>query len=273
MRAEPGRVSVMSHSSSESRAAPVVGGTGGGMQRHTRSQVAMGLGAKGFSVAHPMESTGFQSAATGLGNLLDEASSLEAEQRQGIIAERSAAAVRRDVIDRIWEVHLPHMAAASRRAEGELPSLRRTFRLTPTKDSIAARRAAAGTMLEAVTAQKDVLVRYGLDEPVLTDLEQVLAEYDAANAQCVAARGQHVRASARLRDVGREIVELVRVLDGLYRVRFKNDDARLAEWTALSTVRAESKGSASNDEQGPGPVPGAPPADGSAPGGGVRPAA
>src|SRR5689334_4405940 len=241
-----------------------VRGAGGGMQRRTRSQVAMGLGAKGFSVAHPMESTGFQSAATGLSSLVDEATALEVEQREGIIAERNAAGVRRDVIDRIWEVHLPHMAAASRRAEGELPSLRRTFRLTPTKDSIAARRAAAGSMLDAVKAQKDVLVRYGLDEAVLTDLGQALVEFDAANAHCVAARGQHVRASARLRDAGQEIVELVRVLDGLYRVRFKNDDARLAEWVALSTVRAEPKGNASNDEQGPGPVPGAP-ADGAAP--------
>ena len=165
------------------------------------------------------------------------------------------------------------MAAASRRAEGELPDLRRTFRLTPAKDTIAARRAAAGSMLEAVKTQKDVLARYGLDEAVLADLEQALAEYDAANARCVAARGQHVRASTRLREVGQEIVELVRVLDGLYRVRLKNDDALLAEWVTLSTVRAESKSGSSDEDQGPGPVPGGAPADGSAPGSNVRPAA
>jgi hypothetical protein len=213
-----------------------------------------------------MESAGYQSAVTGLSALVDEAAMLEAEQREGIIAERSGAATRRNAIDRVWDLHLPHMAAAARRAEGELPDLRRTLQLAPTKDSFAARRGAAGSMLEAVQARKDVLARYGLDEAVLTDLEQALAEYDAANAQCAAARGKHVRASARLADVGKEIVELVRILDGLYRVRLKHDEALLAEWYTLSTVRAESRGSP-GEEPSPGPVSGGGTADGSASGG------
>ena len=243
------------------------------MQRETRSQVTMGAAAKGFSGSHPMESAGHQSADAALGKLVDEAITLEAEQREGIIAERSGAAVRRGIIDRIWDVHLPHMAAAARRAEREIPDFPRTFRLTPTKDSMGARRGAAGSMLDAAKAQQDVLVRYGLDEGVVADLEQALAEYDAANEQCVAARGKHVRASARLRELGQEIVELVRVLDGLYRVRFKNDAAVLAEWVTLSTVRAQPKGSGPDEQQVPGPVPGGAPAEGSGPGSAVRPAA
>jgi hypothetical protein len=253
------------------------------MQRRTRSQVVMGASAKGFSVSHPMESAGYQSAVTGLSALVDEATVLDAEQREGIIAERSGAATRRNAIDRVWDLHLPHMAAAARRAEGELPDLRRTLQLAPTKDTLAARRGAAGSMLEAVQARKDVLARYGLDEAVLADLEQALAEYDAANAQCAAARGKHVRASARLAGVGQEIVELVRILDGLYRVRLKHDEALLAEWYTLSTVRAESRGSSPGEEPSPGPVSsggtadgstsGGGTADGSASGGHVRPAA
>ena len=213
----------------------------------------MGTSAKQFSVAHPMESSGYQAAVAGLDGALAEAGTLEDQQREGIITERRGGAVRRGVMDRVWDVHLPHLWAAARRAEREQADLARTFRLKPTKDTIAARRAAAGSMLEAAQAHKEVLVRYGMDDSVVNDLVQVLAEFDAANDQCIAGRGAHVGATARLQVVGQEIVELVRVIDGLNRVRFKNDAALLAEWVSMSTLRAEPKGNGS-EEPGPGPV-------------------
>lgn len=222
----------------------------------------MGTSVKQFSVAHPMESSGHQAAVGGLDSVLAEARTLEDQQREGIITERRGATVRREVIDRLWDVNLPHLWAAARRAEREQPDLARTFRLKPTKDTIAARRAAAGSMLEAAQANKEVLVRYGMDESVLNDLVQGLAEFDAANDQCIGGRGAHVGATARLQVAGQEIVELVRVIDGLNRVRFRNDAALLAEWVSMSTPRAVPKGSAPEEsESGSSPVSGsAPPA-------------
>ena len=176
------------------------------MERRTRSQITMGTSVKQFSVTHPTESSGHQAAVAGLDSVLAEAGTLEDQQREGIITERRGGAVRRGVIDRLWDVHLPHLWAAARRAEREQPDLARTFRLKPAKDTIAARRAAAGSMLEAAQTHKEVLVRYGMDESVLNDLVQGLAEFDAANDRCIAGRGLHVGATARLRVVGREIV-------------------------------------------------------------------
>ena len=150
------------------------------MERRTRSQITMGTSVKQFSVTHPTESSGHQAAVAGLDSVLAEAGTLEDQQREGIITERRGGAVRRGVIDRLWDVHLPHLWAAARRAEREQPDLARTFRLKPAKDTIAARRAAAGSMLEAAQTHKKVLVRYGMDESVLNDLVQGLAEFDAA---------------------------------------------------------------------------------------------
>jgi len=222
------------------------------MERRTRSSITMGTSVKTFSVAHPMESSGYQAAVAGLDGSLKEAGTLEDQQREGIITERRGIAVRRAVIDRVWQVPLPHLRAAARRAEREQPDLARSFRLKPTKNTIAARRAAAGSMLDAAQANKEVLVRYGLDDSVVNDLVQALAEFDAANEQCIAGRGAHVGATARLQGVGQEIVELVRVIDGLNRVRFRNDAALLAEWVSMSTLRAEPKGGSAEAPGGAG---------------------
>jgi hypothetical protein len=240
------------------------------MERRTRSEVAMGTGAKDFSVTHPMESAGYKAAVAGLGNALAEAGMLEIQQREGIIMERSGGAVRRELMERMREVHLPHLAHSARRAEREEPDLTRQFRFKPTSDSIGGRRAAAGSMLEAAQSHQDVLVRHGMDESVLNDLVQALAEFDAATERCIAGRAAHVGASARLRAVGQEIVGLVRVIDGLNRVRFKNDESLLAQWISMSTVRAAPKGSSAE----PAPVSGGDGPAASPPAGDVtRPAA
>ena len=57
-----------------------------------------------------------------------------------------------------------------------------------------------------------------MDDAVVKDLIQALAEFDAISEQCTAARTAHVGASARLRALGQEVVDLVRVIDGLNRI-------------------------------------------------------
>jgi hypothetical protein len=53
-----------------------------------------------------------------------------------------------------------------------------------------------------------------------------------------AGRQAHVGARAELRAVADEIVQIVRVMDGLNRYRFKNDPNLLASWESASNVVA-----------------------------------
>lgn len=223
------------------------------MERRTRSAVAMGTSAEDFSLAHPMEGPGYQAAVGELSKLTAEAKVLEIQQREGIITERSGGAVRRELMDRMRTVHLPHLTHSASRAEREQPDLARQFRFTPTSDSLSARRAAAASMVDAAQTHQEVLGRHGMDGSVLEDLVQALAEFDAAGERCIAGRVAHVGASARLRAVGQEIVKLVRVLDGLNRVRFKDDEALLAQWASMSSVRASPKGGPVEEPEGASP--------------------
>lgn len=244
------------------------------MERRTRGEIAMGTSAEDFSLAHPLQSPGYQAAVAGLSKALAEARALEIQQREGFIAERSGGAVRRELMERMRQVHLPHLTHSASRAEREQPDLTRKFRYKPTSGTLGARRAAAASMVEAAQNYKEVLVRHGMEESVLDDLVRTLAGFDAASEQSIAGRAAHVGASARLRAVGQEIVGLVRVLDGLNRVRFKDDEALLAQWASMSSVRAVPRGGGA---EGAGPAPaGAMPAGapGSSPEGEItRPAA
>jgi hypothetical protein len=247
------------------------------MQRRTSHQIAMGQRADVFCQGHPITSSGAQAAVSTLDGLMVEAKTVEVQQRDGIIAERSGAAVRRKALERVFAVGLKHVQAAARRAESAQPGLSRSFQLTPTRNSLAARRAAADSMLDAAEANKEVLVKFGLDESMVTNARGTLAECDAANDRCNAGRALHVRASAQLRNIGRQIVDVVHVLDGLYQVRFEHDPGSLAEWRSASTVQSASPGESADEspaDGGSGTGSGASPGSASGPSGdAARPAA
>src|SRR2546422_635962 len=82
--------------------------------------------------------------------------------------------------------------------------------------------AARGIAAEAQT-NKDILVKYGLAESVLENFLQALDQFDEAVEQGQQGRRAHVGASAELESVADEIVQIVRVMDGLNRYRFMND--------------------------------------------------
>jgi len=111
--------------------------------------------------------------------------------------------------------------------------------------------------------RKELMVQHGLVETVLDNLVQTLDQFDAAVESGSGGRQAHFGAGAELQDVADEIVQIVRVMDGLNRYRFMNRPELLAAWESASNVLAAPKNGT------PKPDPGtAPPA-----GGEIRPAA
>jgi hypothetical protein len=118
-------------------------------------------------------------------------------------------------------------------------------------------------MAAEAQTRKELLVKHGLADTVLESLGQAPDQFDAAVEQGSAGRRAHVGASAELDTVADEVVQVVRVMDGLNRFRFASDAERLAAWESASSVVAAPRPAAVK------PVP-----EGSPPEGGeVRPAA
>jgi hypothetical protein len=175
-------------------------------------------------------------------------------------AVRKASARKRELRDLMKRAHLAHFESVAELAREEAPELARKFRLTRDAMAYLAFRTAARGMLVEAQARRELLVRYGLGDAVLDALVPLLDRFDAAVEEGTFGRRTHVGASADLEAVADEIVHVVRVMDGLNRVRFAGDDERLASWENASSVVAA-------------PRPANEKPEGDAPGGEVRPAA
>jgi len=90
-------------------------------------------------------------------------------------------------------------------------------------------------MVEEAQQQKELLVKHGLVEQVLESLGQSLDQFDETVERGAEGRRVHIGA-ADLEAVVGEVVQIVRLLDGLNRFRFADQPDLLAAWGAASNV-------------------------------------
>jgi hypothetical protein len=206
------------------------------MNRRTNSRLDMGHRALEFSRAHPMDSPGYVTALKQLEEQLARADQLAREQRRGT-AEVRAATARKDELKRsIRRSQLVHLAAVAGRAAKEVPELAQKFDLPRIPFRSLAFKAAARAMLEEAQRQKELLVKHGLVEEVLESLAHSLDQFDEAVERGAEGRRVHIGAAADLEAVAGEVVQIVRLLDGLNRFRFADQPDLLAAWGAASNV-------------------------------------
>ena len=240
------------------------------MRARSRRQLEMGRRAFAFSRAHPDGNPGYESALAALGSMLDRADLLTDQQRNGVVDVAIATRRKNELRRSIQQGHLKHLVRVARRAEKELPGISQRFRQKLAGGTLLGFRAAARGMLAEASARKDLLMQHGLSATVLDGLAAALEQFDEAVKQGVDGRRAHTGASSDLTSVANEIVQLVKVMDGLNAVRFAGDAELLPAWERASTVFATPKVAEEEtvpDEPatGPGEVPPA--------GGEVRPAA
>jgi hypothetical protein len=96
-------------------------------------------------------------------------------------------------------------------------------------------------MAAEAETRKELLLKHGLAEEVLTGLEVALDQFETAVEQGAAGRLMHVGATAELNTVAEEVGLVVKVMSGLIRVRFAGHPELLAEWESASNVVAAPK--------------------------------
>ena len=226
------------------------------MNTRNRRRVEMGTRVLASSTAHPDASPGFVAAVGRLTELLQRSAELDTQQRDGQITVRSATARKRDLRRQMRRAHLEHLSQVARAAADDVPELARKFILNRKATPYLAFRTAARGMQAEALGQKDVLVKHGLTDTVLDDLAKALDEFDQALAQGAEGRRAHVGASAELDSVADEIVQIVRVLDGLNRVRFEHDAELMAAWESASNVFGGPRVTGGRTDPGENPAPG-----------------
>jgi hypothetical protein len=189
-----------------------------------------------------------------------------AAQRAGLIDVHAAAMEKRRLRRETLAGPITHLAELGRLAGREQHELRSSFRFKPGADTYVAFRTAAGSMLAEAETHKEVLVKHGLSESVLTLFSDLLNQFDAAVELSANGRTAHKGATKQLQALATEIGAVVRVMDARNRQRFQDDPQLLESWISASTVLGVKRGGA---------IPVEPPAPGGTPGAGgeVRPAA
>jgi hypothetical protein len=237
------------------------------MKATTRRKLEMGQRALEFSQSHPDASPGYAAAVTSLTERLARAEQVAAQQRDGVLQVRAATGRKKELRQMMTQAQLHHLARVAEVAAQESPELPRKIALRLENNSYLAFRTVARGMAAEAQTQKELLVKYGLADTVFDGLTQSLDQFDTAVEEGTQGRRAHVGASAELGALANEIVQVVKVMDGLNRFRFAKDPESLAAWESASNVVATPRAAPVSK-----PEPGTP--EGPVPAGGeVRPAA
>lgn len=224
----------------------------------------MGTRVLEFTRLHPDTSPAFVAAAARLQERLARADQLAHQFMDGRSAVHVATARKIELRRLMKRTHLHHLSSVAEVASVDEPELARKFVIPHDATTYRGFQTAASGLAAEAQSRKDLLLKHGLAEEVLTGLEVALDEFETAVEQGAAGRLTHIGATSQLNTVAEEVVQIVKVMTGLIRVRFASQPELLVEW-----------GSASNVVAAPKPDTGPTPSSGGTPptGGEVRPAA
>lgn len=232
------------------------------MDAEVRRKIEMATRVRDFALAHPFPEPSYAKVLARLEAGLTRADSLVTQQRAGRIATRGAAARKRELRNAIQSQLLRHLVRIGEQAAKERPELAGRFRLHDSGSTHKSFLTATRAMLAEAQGAKDLFVSLGLAERLLDDLGEAVALFEGAVQAGHAGRRDHISARAELDLVSRELSEVVGVLDGLNRYRFRKNPEVLAAWNNARDllVRGRPRGGESGGEGTVPPEGGAAPA-------------
>jgi hypothetical protein len=206
------------------------------MRADLRRRLEMAVRVRDFFRTHQTDGATQEGAVARLEQLVQRAELLASQQRAGVIATRGSAERRAEVRRALQSKLLRYLSAVGAAAARENAELGAQFRLPKPRASNQAFVTMVRGMVEKATALKDVLVSRGMSAKLLDDLSAALGEFEKTLEATRRARLDHVGATADLRAVLGEISEQVRVLDGLVRYRFGDNEELMGAWASARNV-------------------------------------
>jgi hypothetical protein len=205
------------------------------MNFSVRRKLDMAGRVRDFCRTHPSQNPGYAAAVARLEERLVRA---EALAQQQVVGQQMAAGATVNKEALRLDIHktvalLAGLAAAAAKEERELtvgiirPDINGSHQAFLTRSRVAAATGAA---------HKELLIRYGMPEAFLDELNAALDRYEQALNQQHAGRAAHVGARAELEAVTSDIMLIIRQLDALNRFHFRKDAESLAAWKSARDV-------------------------------------
>lgn len=206
------------------------------MNTSVRRKLEMAARVREFCRAHAPKEPGFGVALTRFEEKLTRAEAIAAREHDGRLRENSARAHRKAVRQAMHFQLLRYLVAVGFVAAKDRTELAERFKLPPTNATNTTFLTAVKGLLATAVDQKELLVSQGMAEGLLADLGERVKELEAAVEAARTGRRDHIGARADLDEVTTELVDLVRVLDGVARYRLGNNPELMTEWNAAKLV-------------------------------------
>lgn len=199
-------------------------------------RLEMAVRVREFFRAHQTDGATQEGAVAQLEQLVQRAELLASQQRAGVTTARGSAEQRAKLRRALQSKLLRYLSAVGAAASRENPELGAQFRTPRPRGSSLAFLTWARGMVDKAVAQKNVLVKRGMSATLPDDLTTMLNEFEQTLEVTRAARLDHVGATGDLRAVLAEISAQVRVLDGLVRYRFGDNQELMSAWASARNV-------------------------------------
>ena len=206
------------------------------MNTPVRRKLDMAARVREFTRAHAATEPGYAPVLTRLDELLTRADGIVARQHQGRVAAKGARARRTELRHMLHSQLVHYLVAVGTVAAKDQADLAERFKMPPTNTNNTAFVTSVKAILAAGEGQRDLLVKAGMAPTLLEDLAKMVSDFEAASEAARTARRDHIGARADLEVITAELVEQVKLLDGITRYRFGNDPELMAEWKAARQV-------------------------------------
>ena len=239
------------------------------MNRLVSRRLNMAVRVRDFCETNPSTDPSFVSVLGRLKEAINRMVALGSRQVSGILSRHASIVNRQQIRRRLRNDLLRHLVTVAQDASADKPGLGNQFEIPGSNLSNARFHAASKAMLELGVAEKEVLVKHGLSDKLLDDLATAVAEYEGSITATNTSREDHIGARAELQQVSDEVVQLVQMMDGINRYRFRGDPHLLVAWEAARHVVSgpQARSETPADSAAPSPP------DSTGPTGEVKPAA
>ncbi len=197
--------------------------------------IEMVLRVLGFLHANPSDDPAWQRALRRMEDAAARLQSLAAKERGGHVAAESATVTKEDLRARLHDflTLLARLAAVATREEPTMP-VRLTLPRPHSSQQVYLN--SGRVVLSEAREQQAVLTQFGMTPEFLGQFESTLNAYEQAISAKYTGTSAHVGANAEMRDLAKEIIRLVRVLDAIHRPLFRHDAEKRAAWKSARTV-------------------------------------
>lgn len=189
-----------------------------------------------FATAHPVSDAGFTAILATLSADIDRADTLGVLQDGGGSRQRAATSHRMGVRRAMRNVQLRRLCRVASRGAADHPELDGKFVMPPSSGPNRNFLLRAQGLLEAATAQKDLLATLGVGDTLIAELARAVSDFEAATTEAHAARADHIGAGAELEVVAKRCVADVDVVDTYMKGAYGNDAQVLAAWQAARNI-------------------------------------